>query len=429
MPMTALTGSRVRERRLLLGLRQADLARVAGISASYLNLIEHNRRRIGADVLVRLAGALGIEPGVLVEGAEGTLAADLRDAAAGTTGLRPEVERIEDFAGRFPGWAELVAGQHRRLGRLERSVEALSDRMTHDPHLSAALHEMLSAVSSVRSTAEILADSEDIEPEWRSRFHANLNVDSSRLAAGAEALVAYLDSSDEAQEQGIAAPQEELEAWLAGHGWHLAALEPGGDAAGIAAEVAGLASGAARALAQDWVAQAARDAAALPLDAFEPAMREDAGDPVRLAARFRVDVLAVFRRLALRPGAREGPVICDGSGTLLFRKPVEGFPLPRFGAACPLWPLYTALGRPMSPVSAVVEMAGRLPRRFRVLAFCRPRYPGGFDGPEVREAAMLLTPLDGAAGPGVLPVGTSCRICPRPACVARREPSILTEAG
>ncbi|MCB1843770.1 MAG: hypothetical protein KDI09_12470, partial [Halioglobus sp.] len=30
----------------------------------------------------------------------------------------------------------------------------------------------------------------------------------------------------------------------------------------------------------------------------------------------------------------------DGSGTLTLRKPVAGFSLPRFGAACPLWPLY-----------------------------------------------------------------------------------------
>ncbi len=46
MPMTALTGSRLRERRTALGLRQSDLAERAGISPSYLNLIEHNRRNV-----------------------------------------------------------------------------------------------------------------------------------------------------------------------------------------------------------------------------------------------------------------------------------------------------------------------------------------------------------------------------------------------
>ena len=47
MAREALAGTRIRERRIMTGLKQADLARNLGISASYLNLIEHNRRRIG----------------------------------------------------------------------------------------------------------------------------------------------------------------------------------------------------------------------------------------------------------------------------------------------------------------------------------------------------------------------------------------------
>ena len=59
MPQTnaapVLTGSLIRERRLALSLRQGDVAQAVGISASYLNLIEHNKRKIGADVLEKLA--------------------------------------------------------------------------------------------------------------------------------------------------------------------------------------------------------------------------------------------------------------------------------------------------------------------------------------------------------------------------------------
>jgi transcriptional regulator with XRE-family HTH domain len=430
MPMTALTGSRVRERRLALALRQAEVARAAGISASYLNLIEHNRRRIGPEVLARLAGVLGTEAAALAEGAEGVLAADLRDAAGAAQGLRPEVERIEEFAGRYPGWAELAAAQHRRLGRLERTVEALSDRMTQDPHLSAALHELLSVVSSIRSTAAILAEGEEIEPEWRARFHANLHGDAERLASGAEALVAWLDATGEAAEAGIGAPQEEVEAWLQEMGWHLPGLEPkaGAVASAALAEGAGaLASGAARLIARDWLEQAARDAAALPMAELVAALEHVGPDPVRLADRFGADPLAVFRRLALVPGARWGVVICDGSGTITFRRPLEGFALPRFGAACPLWPLYAALGRPMVPVQAVVEMSGRIPRRFRTHAFCALRFPRGYGGPQVAEAAMLILPDEARAGGPALAVGTSCRICPQAGCAARREPSILAE--
>ncbi|PTE19988.1 XRE family transcriptional regulator [Cereibacter changlensis JA139] len=425
MPMMALTGSRVREKRLALGMRQAELARAAGVSASYLNLIEHNRRRIGAEVLGRLARALGVEAQLLEAGDEGVLIEDLRGAVAETGGAgAAELDRVEDFVGRFPGWAGLLASQHRRVTQLERSVNALNDRLTHDSYLSQALHEVLSAVSSVRSTAAILAETEDIDPVWRARFHGNLHVDSERLAVGAEALVAYLDGSETAEEQGVAAPQEEVEAWLAARGWHLPELESG-DPAALEPEIVGLASAAARAMARVWAARLAADAAALPLERFRAAMA--GGDPGQVAQAFGASIPAVLRRAALLPGSLAGLVICDGSGTLVFRKPPDGFPLPRFGAACPLWPLYTALSRPMQPVQALVETAGRGRRRLRVRAFCAPELPRGFGGVELREAVMLIEP---SADPGeALPVGSTCRVCPRVACVARREPSILSETA
>ena len=81
---TTLTGSRVRERRLALGMRQAAVAKSAGISASYLNLIEHNRRRIGPDVLARLAQALAVDLAILSEVAEAGVVQDLRAVASST---------------------------------------------------------------------------------------------------------------------------------------------------------------------------------------------------------------------------------------------------------------------------------------------------------------------------------------------------------
>lgn len=428
MAITALTGTRLRERRLALGLRQADLSRQAGISPSYLNLIEHNRRKVTPDVLSRLAQVLGLETAALAEGAGQALAEDLRAAAAGLPGVPAELDRLEEFAGRFPGWAAVTAGLQARAGQLERAVEALNDRMTHDPHLSAALHELLSALTSVRATAEILAETGDLDPGLQARFHRNLHLDSERLAGGAEALVAYLDGTDgggEGREQGLAAPQEEVEDWLARQGWHLAALETG-DLAAHDADVAALASSAARALARAHLAQAAEDARLLPLAAFGRAQQEIGSDPARLAAAFGTDVIRVMRRLALLPGAAAGFVSCDASGTLTFRKPASGFALPRFGAACPLWPLYAALGRPMQPVRAQVQTPGPSGARFTALAFCQPRLAAGFAGPELREAAMLILPDPGPAT-GALGIGSTCRICPRGDCPARREPTITRE--
>ena len=419
---THLAGSRLRERRLALGLKQAEVAKAAGVSASYLNLIEHNRRRIGGEGLVRLAAALSLPIAALEEGAEAALIDDLRSAAvtAGAEGTQAEVDRAEEFAGRFPGWAAATASLSRRAARLDLAVQVMNDKLSLDPHLSASIHEVLSAVSSVRSTAAILAETEDIDPAWRARFHRNLHQDSERLAAGAEALVAYLDASSAPAEATNLSPQEEVEAWLQDRDWHLEGTGP--------TETPALATTVARALAQDWITTLARDAALLPLDRLAEAEARLGPDPLRLAAEFGTDPLPVMRRLALRPGSRFGLVICDGSGTLTFRKPAEGFAIPRFGAACPLWPLYTALGRPSQPVQAVVATAGRLSRRFGIRAWCSPSHPAGFNGPELRTAAMLIQPLTAQDSGEGLPVGPTCRICPAQGCAARREPSILTDA-
>ena len=158
MARTSLAGSRIRERRVMMGLRQAELARRAGISASYLNLIEHNRRRIGGKLLLDIAEVLGVEATQLSEGAEAALAGTLREAAADVPGTGAEVEAVDEFAGRFPGWARLLSDQHGRIGRLEQSVEALTDRLAHDPHLAASLHEVLSTVTAIHSSSSILVE-------------------------------------------------------------------------------------------------------------------------------------------------------------------------------------------------------------------------------------------------------------------------------
>lgn len=406
----ALVGARVRARRRELGLAQAEVARAAGISGSYLNLIEHDRRRIGPVALDRLALALRVPQAVLTGEDAGARVEDLRAAAAALPEAGAEAGRAEEMAARFPGWAGLVLAQARRLRALEATVAALNDRLGQDPHLDAILHEVLQAAASVRSTATILAETDDIDPVWRRRFHANLDSDSARLASGAEALVAWLDAGGQAEAPG-GAPLDEVEEWLAGRGWHLE---------GADAELGGLATAAARDLAAALTAEVQADAAAFP------ALSDD---PLQVAAQAPArGVVAAMRRIALAPGASVGLALADGAGALVLRKPVAGFPLPRGGAGCPLWPLYAALARPGAPVVAVGELPGPVPRRFLLRAFGEWHWPEGFGGPELRRAGMLISPVAQVpAGMVPVPMGGSCRICPRTSCPARREPSILSQ--
>ncbi|CUI01181.1 helix-turn-helix transcriptional regulator [Leisingera aquaemixtae] len=430
MARDTLTGSRIRERRLILGLRQAELAREAGISASYLNLIEHNRRRIGGKLLVGIAGVLGVEPSMLSEGAEAALISTLREAAADSGVPVAELDRVDEFAGRFPGWAEVLASGHRRIATLERTVETLSDRLTHDPNLAASVHEVLSTAAAIRSTASILAETGELEPEWRDRFHKNLNQDSLRLSESSRALVSFLDEGDTGEDRrGM--PQEEAEAFLQASGFHFPALEEGTAVPQeLVQHAPELVSEAARSLARAALEQYQADARAMPLPALARGIRSGGLDPVALARQFGCGLPVVLRRLAALPeevlGREAGLVICDASGTLLFRKPVTGFAMPRFGASCPLWPLYTALVRPQVPVRRNVVQQGRNAAAFDCMAVAWPLEMPDFGADPLYRAVMLILP-GGQDAQDPQPVGASCRICPRRGCPARREPSILKE--
>ena len=436
MPRTALTGTRIRARRNLRGLRQSELARVVGVSPSYLNLIEHNRRKVGAELLGALAQALGVSMDALAEDSDARLVEGARAAAMRSDAELVDLERIDEFTGRFPGWAKVLAETQARVERLERVVEQLNDRMTHDPYLGEALHEIISAVTAVQSTASILNDSADIEPDWQARFHGNIVQDSARLAEGAVALVNYLDAA-KSDETGLAAPQEEVEAWLEARGFTLPELDaPTIDIAAMVSGQVELSSEASRRLASQWLRRFHADAQAMPLQRLRDALAEHGLAPEALARHFDAPFDRVLRRLALVSVAdlealglpRVGLVICDNSGTLMFRRGLEGFALPRFGGGCPLWPLYQALHRPHVPLRTALVTAGRLGRRVTGYAYASTDIVLGYDGPRVMQASMLIVASDGQdwteAGVPVW-VGASCRTCPQLDCAARREPSIL----
>lgn len=430
MSRDSLVGSRIRERRVMAGLKQAELAATVNISASYLNLIEHNKRRIGGKLLVDLAGALGVEPSLLSEGAEAALIATLSEAAADASKTDPELDRTDEFAGRFPGWAGLLSERHQQVQSLERTIEALGDRLAHDPHLATSMHELLSMVTAIRSTAGILHENNDIEPEWQGRFHRNLNEDSQRLADSAKSLVDFLDATEDNTALG-ASPQDEMDAFLKEHSYHFQELEqPGGWPDQVIDTSKALKSSAARSMARRVLAAYQRDAQSMPKRMFLEAVQEFGLRPDALAQRFGVSLPAAMRRCAAMP-VKEMPmpvglVVSDGAGALLVRHEVEGFPIPRFSAACAKWPLFQALTRPMQPVRATVEMAGRDGLQFYCLAVAEPIGPVSFEKEPLYQSTMLILANEGKAN-DARPIGSTCRICPRTNCQGRSAPSILTD--
>lgn len=430
MTESAITGTRIRQQRLSQGLRQSALAQKAGISPSYLNLIEHNRRRIGGKILLRLAEALNVEPQILSQGGEAALVAGLREAAAEPGDTLPEAERLEEFVGRFPGWAQLLVQAHRRGEDRERMVQALINRLAHDPHLAESIHEVLSVVAAIRSTASILVETPALEPEWQARFHRNINEDAHRLTEGAEALVQYLEAAP-GSDTDIRSPQDELDQFLAAHAYHFAALEQGGDIDALVQRSDVLTLPSAVHLARAALAQYVEDAARLPIAGMARALRHLGCDPVQLAQHLGVGLPVMLRRLAALPEEMVGPlglVVVDGSGTMVMRKPLEGFAVTRLAGSCPLWPVFRVLAQPGAALRQVIVQPGRDARAVTALACAEPVGPPIVNMPPLLRGVMLLSPdLGGDAAPG--PVGSSCRICARQGCVARREPSVLQDNG
>ena len=113
--MRAPIGLRISSRRRALGISQAALAQQAGISASYLNLIEHNRRQVGGALLLRLAHELKVDIGELSGEAEHRLIADVDEALADPVLQLNELGALaaRDLVAQQPAAALAIARLHR----------------------------------------------------------------------------------------------------------------------------------------------------------------------------------------------------------------------------------------------------------------------------------------------------------------------------
>ncbi|MFT5159125.1 MAG: transcriptional regulator with XRE-family HTH domain [Paracoccaceae bacterium] len=434
--VSPFVGTRIRERREAIGLKQSQLAREIGISASYLNLIEHNRRRIAGKVLLDIATRLNTNISSLQDGAETALVQNLQKAAIASDNP-VEIDRIEEMVGRFPGWARLTADLQTKSSRLDRIVTRLNDRLTHDPFLSESLHEMLSNITAIYSTAGILKDMPDIDPTQQSRFHSNLFDESERLSEISQALVSYFDQMAEG-EKPLSTPLDEVDAFLRGHGFWFPKIEGSNTHVELLASSTTLTSHASRTLAADLLQQVEIDRKSLPLDEFLVRAKVGNFRPDLIALSFGCDLATVFRRLAFLASSEDHPdfglISCDISGAVTFRKSLPGFSLPMYGAACPLWPLYQSLAQPQVPLRYVLET----PEGAHFVAYAQSHVVSqpAFGRPQVIQADMLFHPLPAGdqtqtslLQSDVVKIGLSCRICPRQNCQARREPTILSDTN
>lgn len=426
-----LSGTSIREHRQRLGIKQAELAKRVGISASYFNQIEHNRRRIGGKLFSDIAAALGVDQSALAEGTDARLTETLRDAQISEPGLTGVYDASEVFSGRFPAWARLLAVRHNRVKKLEQLTETLTDRLANDNQLADALHELLSTVTAIRSSASILDDDPQLEPAWRQRFQRNIIEDSARLSRGAQALVDYLNINA-GTATGASLPPEEMEQFLDDNCHHFPPLEAEGRSAiaGILAASARLKSPASRKMAEIHLMAYVRDAAHIPLAALRASIRRNGLDPIAIAREIGVDLATTLRRVASVPEdmlpSPVGLFISDASGTLILKKQVKGFSLPRYSGACAMLPLFQASTQPFRPIRKYIQQSGRDHRTMLTYSIATLSDDTGLDENLLFQSHMLIIPQLSLMEENLISnkidvVGRTCRVCFVENCRARRE--------
>ena len=457
---TAILGTRIRERRRGLGITQAELARRIGISASYLNLIERNKRGIAGPLLRRTAESLDLGLDELDGAAERRLLETLNEVAS-LPDLRAfgvEAASAGELIGRYPGWARALAALARSEREATGAARALADRLTHDPFLGETVHRMLTRIAAVRSAAEILAEFPDIPADRRDRFHRIVHEESRGLSDVGEALAAYFDKVDEADR--TLTPLDEVEALFDARENRFDEIEtaaaaltpllndpapaPRRDKARTLAEerlgpladsiVAGqpqVETAPARARAREALISYATGAILAPMSVFGPRAAELGYDIEALAGAFSLGVETVCHRLTALPKDATTPRLgyfrANAAGTIIEMHGLPGLVAPRYASACPLWVLYRAQQSP----EAVIRQRALFPSGARFVFLARARNTGltGFGRPRhyltdmlaISEADARLTVYAPDAGVPVEEVGPACRICPRRACEHRVE--------
>lgn len=176
-------------------LSQAALARAAGVSPSYLNLIENNKRDVGGALLRRIAEPLGLDIDDLSGDPEQRLLHAIQEVLNDPLlhGAGVEQTDMRDLVARFPEAARALIVLHRACGDANAELEAYANRLNSDPLLSQMLHEVLSRITAMRSSAEILSGVEDLAPRDRSRFAGAITREARDLSETVRGLASYFD--------------------------------------------------------------------------------------------------------------------------------------------------------------------------------------------------------------------------------------------
>ncbi|MGB0748503.1 MAG: short-chain fatty acyl-CoA regulator family protein [Magnetospiraceae bacterium] len=453
-----ILGARIRQRRRESGITQVELARRVGISASYLNLIEWNKRQIGGSLLRSVAEALNLSLNELNNSSERRLLNTLREIAnlPALAPLGAEQKTVSDFVGRFPGWARGIVALARSEREAREQARFLSDRLSNDPFLGETIHSMLTRIAAIRSASEILVHFEDMPQQRRERFDQMIHEEIQVLSEIGEALTSYLDTTEETNR--ILTPVDEVEAFFENRENRFEELEEAADALvvqlrdgkpaarrqdarrmaeahlddlilDLIADQAEIKTAVARERARQALLNYATQAILMPLADFTATAKSVRFDVEALAEMYGATFDTVCHRLTALPPEngipRFGYFSANAAGTIIEAHNLPNMVIPRYAAACPLWILFRCQQTP----ETILRQRALFPNggRFVFLARAQNQGPVGFGKPRHYVTHMLTMTEENAAHTIYSPdistpvenVGAGCRLCPRADCSHR----------
>ncbi|MGW5345671.1 short-chain fatty acyl-CoA regulator family protein [Streptomyces sp. HUAS TT3] len=439
-------GARLRRLREERRMSQAELARVLGISPSYLNQMEHDSRPLTVPVLLRLTEAFGVDPGFFSERDTSRLVADLREALAGEVAeARVSPSDLAELATRMPAVAAVLLDLGRRNQLLAERLAGTADgRDAGPPAGPRSPHEEIreffyrrrNYLHDTDLAAEDLAREIGIRPGDVVRVLSARLADRHgvRLAGGSERLHHFDERARVLHLSDRLRPGQQAFRMAT----QLALLEYGDELGRLAAE--DLPPGTpAHGLGRIGIANYFAAALILPYQAFHTAAEEFRYDIERLGDHFGLGYETVCHRLSTlqRPRLRGVPfsfVRVDRAGNMSKRQSATGFHFSRAGGTCPLWNVYEAFAAP----GRIHVQVASMPDGQRHLWTARSvtRHRGGWGEPgktfaiglgcEIRHASRLVysdgLDLDNAAA--AIPIGMGCRLCERLDCPQRAVPPL-----
>ncbi|MYS33075.1 hypothetical protein K388_04194 [Streptomyces sp. KhCrAH-43] len=439
-------GARLRQLREERRMKQADLARVLGISPSYLNQMEHDSRPLTVPVLLRLTEAFGVDPAFFSERDTTRLLADLREALAGeVTESRVSASELGELAARMPAVAKVLLDLGRRNQRLSERLAGATDGRDRDGAAASTPHEAVrdffyrrrNYLHDTDLAAEHLAAEIGVRPGEVSRALAARLADAHgiRLAADpGERLHRYDGKSRTLHLSSRLRPGQRAFRMAT----QLALLEHGAGIDRLATE--DFAPGSpSHALARIGVANYFAAALILPYATFHAAAEDVRYDIERLTDHFGLGYETICHRLSTlqRPRLRGVPfsfVRVDRAGNLSKRQSATGFHFSRAGGTCPLWNVYEAFNVPGRIDVQIAEMPDG--QRYLWTARAVTRHRGGWGEPgrtyaiglgcEIRHAHRLVYSdgLDLTNASLATPIGMGCRVCERLDCSQRATPPL-----